>query len=362
MKRAIKSYFKGFLRYSTQKFNFLIIFLSAIFVSLGIGLYFFYARVSESAIVEQTLHRQQVIARAGAVSMDSFFELLSAQLVIFSKNPDIVNVGENTQVVLDLFVDRYADSPFSGVILTDGKGLVLFNANRDRRPDVGMDVSDRDYFSWARGAGAGEVFVSNAVISKVGSSKGKFVVVVATPVYENNEFQGVLAAGVVLSELAETYLTPLKFSENTRVYLIGPTGVMLHAPQEKFIGVNYFDYLNANPYPGSDLASKKLTDVLESESERKIDVVLPNERTGELTRFLIATANINLDSNTWTLAVANPINEANLFYAPFYMTEISILLLFVFTVIVFSILVVSIKRATAINVLSKVSDKGGKKN
>lgn len=294
-------------------------------------------RVEES-LAEQMLHRQQIVARAGAMSIENFLELVGTSVASYAGIQDIIEGGEVTQNRLNLFVEEWVGSPVFSIALTDEDGVIVVSANRQGAGQTGVTLADRGYFERAReDARPGEVYVGEAVFGRFGTVEDEFLIPVASPSFSNGEFKGVLAATVVLSELTETYIYPLKISEETRLYLIDSRGNMLYAPYEKFVGANYFDYLASVDFKGKEYAVEQLWKAVATPEEGKIDVFLPNEVTGKLERFLISHSPVNYQGEKhWTLAVASPMNTALVFFPQFLTHQVGVLVFIVFVVVALS--------------------------
>jgi len=184
--------------------------------------------------------------------------------------------------------------------------------------DLGNDISDRSYFKWARVTNEQIVFISEPIVSKVGISKGKFVVTLTSPIYSSNEFDGVITVAVVLSDLAETYLEPLKLSQTSIIFLLDGKGRVIHSPYAQLTGLNIYDYLNDHSYDGSSEVMSGFKNAEISGDEGKMNVVLANDNTGELMRFLIAYAPVRpMLGNYWVLVLGTPQEEALKFFWPF---------------------------------------------
>ena len=198
---------------------------------------------NEESLVEQMLHRQQVVARAGAQSIEDFLRLVSSSLSTYATNKVVIEADAATQEELNKFVKEWLETPVFSVALTDEAGVVVISANRQGAGQTGDSLVDRDYFQWAKDKSRpGEVFIGKAIFGRFGSVKDKYLVPVAAGVFSQNEFKGVLISTVVLSELTKSYLDPLRISQETRIFLIDSKGSILYSPYEKFIGKNYFEY------------------------------------------------------------------------------------------------------------------------
>ena len=300
----------------------------------------------EASLAEQMLHRQQVVARAGAQSIEDFLASVGSSVSSYAQFEKVIEGKEGAQDRLNLFVKRWFDTPVFSIALTDSEGIVVVSANRQGVGQTGVSIADRDYFQWSRDkALPDEVFIGQAIYGRFGSVEDEYLIPVASGVFSEGKFKGVLIATVVISELTKVYLNDLKIDEETRIYLIDASGNMLHAPHEKFIGANYFDYLASVDYKGKEEAVEQLWQAATATEEGKVDVSLPNELTGEIDRFLISHSPVKYqEGGYWALAVASPINTALAFFPQFNTSLIEILVFIIFVVIVLSCLAILVIR------------------
>lgn len=333
---------KGFRVFWKNKINRLLILLIVIFVGLASIFYLLAGKRTEASLVDQMLHREQVITRAGAKSIESFLELSGNSLAFLATDHCVVNVDEETRMVLDSFVDEWEETPLVEVILTDKDGQVIFIANREdtgRKP--GIIVADRDYFNAAKEAKSGEVFTGKPFLPRLGAYEGQYLLSLATPVYKENEFQGVLGAGILLPELTKTYLNPLKISKDTQVYLINQEGVFLHSFYPELVGKSAIEYLEENSYPGSDKIVDWVEGKLAESEEGKYVFPMQNlNNKTEFERYLLAYAPFNLGERHFILAVATPQRDALAFFPPFYGNQVGTLVFTIFMVLAFSALLI----------------------
>jgi hypothetical protein len=309
----IKGIKEKVLSFLNKLANSVVFFMTVILLVLAVVFYLGFGTSARAALIEQMLHREQIVARSGSSSVGVYLNLVGNSLKILAKVAP-------TQEGLNIFTEKWNDTLVTGTILTDAKGKVIVNSTRPGEVSTEMDLSDRDYFIWAKTAAEGEVYLSNPFISRSGTSEEKYVVLISTPVLKNGEFNGVLAGAVLLSEIPEYFLDPLKISTATRIYLMDERGVILSSPISQLIGVNYIDYLNSNPFLGSLATVPTFKKALASREEGKIDIALQDETNGKLTRFLIAYSPImiNGDERHWLLAIATPAEDALVYMGPIY--------------------------------------------
>ena len=336
--------FKGFSYFFAKKTNKVLIILVVAFLVIASILYIIAGKRAENSLVEQTLHREQVIVRAAAKSIKSFLQLAGKSLAILAANPNIVQPGDETQSTLNDFISEWEDTPFVEVILTDKKGEVKFLANRTNSSFTpGVSVKDRDYFIASQKAKRGEIFVGEPILPRLGEFQGQYIVSIATPVYKDGEFQGVLAGGVLLSDLTNAYIEPLRISKDTEVYLTDSEGLLLHSPRSQFQNVNILDYIRKNPFPGSREFLEEMTKAKEKD-EGKLDILWPDVVEKSFQRNLVAYSKIKIHQKDWFLIIATPVKDALMFFAPFQINQTIAFLLGVSIVLAFSALYILMAR------------------
>lgn len=310
-----------FISFVNKAFNSIFFFMALTIIVLAGVIYLGFGSGAKAALIEQVLHREQVISRSGALAIESFLDLTGKSLLVLASEPNVYSLEADARNQVIDFVETWMDTPLAAAILVDKEGIVKYDWNRLKKEEVGVSVADREYFAWAKTASKGEVRIFNPIISKLGATKERFIVPIATPLIgAQGNFNGAAVGVILLSELAKDYLDPLKISGNTRIYLLSEEGVILYSPIESLVGANYFDYLSQNPFLGSAVLVPILKERVVSEEEGKLDIVLLNEETKKLTRYLIAHSPIFLENKTvhWTLAVATPVDDALVFMGPIY--------------------------------------------
>ncbi|OGM02181.1 hypothetical protein A2115_01570 [Candidatus Woesebacteria bacterium GWA1_41_8] len=333
----------------SDKFNRVWIAFVAVSVT-AIGLVYFWAgEKAEVSLAEQILHREQVIARAGARSIENFIKFTGSRLTVFATRSSVTSFDQEIlPEALEELVDSWAGTPVVEAVVIDKEGIVRFIKNRkDTGAKEGVVVSDRDYFRWAQAASSGEYFVGMPLLPRLGGYEGKSLVPVATPIFDaQEEFGGVLVSGILLDDLVSFYINPLRISDDTQVFLLNPKGVFYSAPNPKLVGVNIFEYFGKMEFPGKDEFFWQLRLRFEKKGEGKFDVVLPDPSYKKLTRYLMAYAPVSVDDESWALIVSTPIEDALLYFGPFGLTYITSMVIVIFIVIAFSVLLVLVRRYT----------------
>lgn len=340
---------------STIPFIFRFIFSIPILIILIISTtaYILIGSQSTKALVEQTHDRQLHLAVSGANTVSNFINLAGSSIVHTAKI--IESSNENPQTYLTTFRQVWQNTPLVGISLLDKNGKIILLGNQITVPPETNDYNDRDYFIWATTAKQGEIFLGAPLKPRFGSKTNEFFVPIATPIFKNNTFDGVLVGSISVTELTNQYLVLLKFTDSTRIYLIDALGNMLYSPFPQIQGINYIEYLNNNPFPGSTMIATNLQSKAKSTSPGKLNTILPNAESKILTPFLIAHAPIFALNQHWTIAVATPTKDALAFVGPIYINQLG------FLIVLFLVLLILIVRATKKRVYYEIAHEDKKK-
>lgn len=263
----------------------------------------FFNKIERDSLVEQIQHRQQVVVRSGAKSIEGFLNAIGRTVAILSDNP--------TQSKLEEFVDMWEDDNVVGIIAVNKSGRVVAASNREDRPEIGETVVERGYFDWAKTAQKGEYRVFSPVLSKIGASKGQYIVTIASPVVTKGGFDGVVVAAVLLSDLTNAYLGNLKVLDTSNIYLITDTGILIYTDQPGLIGLNFKEIFK-DDFLGKNKILELISEEISSSKETKVEIVLPNQNNySKLEPYLISGAPISLTNDHWKVIISLP--EKDLF-------------------------------------------------
>lgn len=282
-------------------------YISGLFLFFSIiFLFIFFNKISHNSLIEQIQHRQQVTARAGAKSIESFLNGIGRTTAILADDP--------SQKKLEEFVELWEDDNVVGVVSIDKNGKVLAASNREDRVEIGESVIERGYFQWAKTAKKGEFKIFPPVISKIGASKGHYIITITSPIIDlNGEFNGAVTTAVLLSDLANAYLSNLKVLESSRIYLVRQEGEIIYSDYPKLTGQNFKDIFKSD-FLGKETVLKIISDELESASESKLKLAIPNFQNGfNLEPYLLSFSPISLTNNLWKVVVVTPEKDLLMF-------------------------------------------------
>lgn len=315
--------------YKASRVSRFFILIGLLILATSLISYLLLNKQAADALIEQMLDREQLVARSGANSIETFLNIFGRSLAGLGTRSNIVNFNGETQKELDEYVNRWDETPVAGVIVVNAEGKVVLDSNRKSVRDVGADVSDRDYFKWAAKARKGEIYISEPVVSRVGATKGLSVIPVITPIISSEgTFKGMLVAGILVSELELSYIEPLKITDKTLVYIVNTNGDVLFAENDTLIGKNLYSRIDEIPFIGDNLVRQKFSDVLGKKQEGKLDVIYPVYYDDyKLRRMLMAYSPVEVSNNHFMLAIATPVEDALVYMAPFYFRNFGVIAL-----------------------------------
>lgn len=312
------------------------IFLYSLFsiAMIGAAFYLVLSKEIDSTITQQILNRKRTIVRAEVANITTFFEKFGNSVATLAQLSSIEAHNVNTVADLDTFVEQRSEAGIiGGVVLTDKSGVVQFNSNVSGTMDLGASLSDRDYFLWAKDQGGrGKYIISQPIISRLGASKGQSIIVVASPVYKNNEFTGVIAASVKLKPLAQRFLTLMKVSALTEAYMIDSNGDLIYsnvAPDA--IGSNISKLFSGNKKALGERIKNALGITVEDQFATKQD--------------LVAYSPVKLGTQSWLLIIASPAQEVVNLAMPLYIRQVGLLVLTATVILLFGVIAVKKKQS-----------------
>lgn len=296
-----------------------VVFGVVLLAALGLIFYMLLGRGSVDVLVEQTLHREQAITRAGAASIRSFLSLAGKSLALVSGDEAVRNFKPEAEEDMKVFVKQWEGTPILGMSLVDNLGMVRLTVNQNGTTvGTGRSVADRDYFSKAMTSVRDEIVIGKAVISRVGQSEGRFVVPFAAPMHDRKgKFLGVVISSTVIEELTKYYLDPLKISDQTGVHLVTDDGTILYSSNGPKTRESLLEYIRSRPFLGSGVLVKKVEEWLKKGEEGKLDLAWPGERGWQ--RNLVAYSPIKIEEGRyWYVVLTTPVDDALAFMGPLY--------------------------------------------
>jgi len=318
---------KGFLSFCKKKRNRPLIISAVFFLILGICLAEVARGQVKKSLVEQMLHREQVIARSEARSIERFFESVARVVITESDCPMIETFGLAAQKRMLKIIGQWEGTAFTELGLIDSQGQVKYEVGWEEmlvRENPGVSVVDREYFIQAKSMKEDKIYIGDPIKARGGPFEGEYVVPLVAPIIKDGRFKGVLAGAVLLSQLIDDYLEPLVISERTEVHLINSENVIIGSSLADKIGNNLSKYIEGGVKEETRTKFEELVKEVEETDEGKAEVILESlDGSGKEERVLIAVSTVHLDRvfsgelPDWYVGVETPREDAMHFFGMF---------------------------------------------
>ncbi len=245
----------------------ILILLHVTFAVVGFYTYFYNYRLSESVLKQRSSEKQLILAKAGALSLENFFDNIQNQL--FSFVFSFAKIDEAAPIDLVSaqrgfreYIGR-SGSPILGIALYDGEGnLLILEENQTGPIDKTINFSSYDFLQWSKNSdNSRKVYISNPYTARTGGSVGKTIMVVAKPLYFGNRFKGTVAIRFSLSQFIDTFINPLGPGVGEDSFIVDTQGVLL-AGNNNLINKNLLQYAQETKWQGSDDFVDTLTGAL----------------------------------------------------------------------------------------------------
>jgi len=231
----------------TRHFPWLVSAFLVLFLTAGLLLYWFAGESTGKRMAERVKLEKLTLARSGAFSIESFFKEREKDLVLLSEIEAVKSLKEKeARERIGILIEELKGEPVAGVGRVDKEGVLRWVVNKeDKREGEDVSVADRDYFVWAKKqTEPGKIFVSKPIKSRAGVSGGGYILVLATPVFYQREFNGLILFSLSLVELTERFVAPLTFSGAVHSLIAAEDGLVVAASIPNSIGENIADCLD----------------------------------------------------------------------------------------------------------------------
>jgi hypothetical protein len=316
-----------------------------ILCTIGALLFLNSTQKAEDILTERVKLREFILARAGSTAISDFFEARKMKLVILASVKEIKTLDvDKSRIIAQKLIEEMKDRPITAIGVLDKKGIFIWSQTRqNQKIDYGADFSDRSYFQWAKNQETeGNVFVSEPMISRTGDAKGTPIVMVATPLFNNNQFNGVLFMVIEIKDLMEKFVTPLTVSPKSIQMIVTGDGLIVASSIEESVGMNISkeEGEKANNIKGLSGLVKTLS--VDQDGSLVTELTYPG---GKPVKMILGYSPIKTKEIAWYLWVSVPYTEVIDQLYPFSTTQYEGLILLsiaLIVLIIFDILIMRI--------------------
>ncbi len=216
-----------------RNFRNILIVLHIIFAAAGFYIYLYNYQLSENLLVQKTLSKQEVVAKAGSLAVENLIKSavteLSSFVFTFAKVDEnsVINKGATRTAFLDYM--SKASVPINEIAVYDESGKLLVIENRENlHTGENQNFSDRDFIQWSKDpSNKNKLFISDPYLAKAGASLGKTIIVLAEPIYFGSKFKGTLAIRILVDDFKKAFIDPLVADMDEDSFIIDTSGVLL---------------------------------------------------------------------------------------------------------------------------------------
>ncbi len=291
-----------------------LIFLHLIFAIVGLYTYLSAYHYAENLLIQRTLNKQVILAKAGSTAVESLLKNVQSDLnsFIFSFDKTTGNELIDTDATRAEFRNylQRAQLPVNGIALFDEKGKVSILENREHvREGEGEDFSKAQFIKWSQDPqNKGKVFVSTPLMGVIGSSKGKIIYNMVEPIYFGNKFKGTLAIRLRVEDFTKAFITPLIADTSEDVFILNSSGVVI-AGRDSILNSNLFAYAKSKKWPGYNNFINQLDLALkQKETQAAWTIQLPNDTPKEM---LVGISKIDIPDTNNDLYMKVAISKTN---------------------------------------------------
>ena len=186
-----------------------------------------------NALLEMAKEKATHMARDVSTSID---EILKREIILASSiaaDPDIVkslSTGnyDVAQLKIESIYRRIGRNTFT-IFIANKDGIAIADAYYKKQ--IGLDISDRDYFSSAKQGRAG---VAGPFSAKGAATSQSPIIIIYAPIMEANAFYGVAAIPFTIDFIVN-HISRHKNEQTGYAYLIDDEGIIVAHPRKEFI-------------------------------------------------------------------------------------------------------------------------------
>jgi len=287
-----------------------VVLVAVLFLTSTLLLFWYSTKSVEKLVVDQLKSQLLVLARSGSHAIGDFLEDRESEIFLLRENEAVKAIDEKEGLAYFGLMSKHLEEkhdPFAGLVRADNEGRVVWSASGGVAEKVqdGVILADRDYFLWAKDQPlSGKTYMSGPLLSRGGTSEGRQILTLSTPVFYENYFNGVVFASFLLDEVVSEYVVPLLVSPETIVSIISRReGKIIASTESDKIGLSFENCANYTP---DNLENLQKTILGGREGALVHDCWLYGE-LGETKKLITAFVPLGMDNNAdWVITVSLP--------------------------------------------------------
>ncbi len=224
-----------------------LILLHIFFSILGFCLYILNYQLSQTLLIQKSLNKQIILAKAGSLSVETLLKNVENQLSSYTFS--FAKINENSPIDIATTKTEFlaymqrSQLPITGIALFDQYGKLSIIENRyDIHFGEGQDFSHAEFIKWAQiFSNREKILISGPYRATVGRSVGKLILVVTRPIYFGYRYKGALVIRILIDDLRSTYISPLSSDAEENSFIVNTQGLVI-AGRSSLLNKNLFIY------------------------------------------------------------------------------------------------------------------------
>ena len=252
---------------------------------------------AEKYLLIYTSEKQQVTAKSATISIENYINSTRNQLRSLVFN--FAKIDENTSVDLNVTRNEFVSfisankGLVSEIAFYDDQGnlKILENAIHNKEGE-GQNFNKTEFFLWSKDPkNANRIFISSPFTGKIGSSKNKVLMIIATPVYFGSRFKGTVSIRFLLQDFSNAYIYPLSTNLFDSALIVNSDGQII-AGNTYFVNKNLISYAKSKNWKQSKAFIKTFQNILKKD---KADVTWVFQYPKDVPRtYLVSSSKIDI--------------------------------------------------------------------
>ena len=252
----------------------------------------------EEIVQEQFNEQQLLLARQAALGIAGFADERVTSIEILARDRSSDEITNLTPCFKTIYEET---SGFYSIEFIDTNGVVVYGYPEYLAP-IGYDLYAENRSSAFDSARDLRKTKISSPTPLFGGGLGSFIWV---PVYEGENFRGVILGIIQMSTITERFLAPIMQNRTGYVYMIDSKGLSLYdGARSEVIGENYIKMLGENQSGWRDIIEKQMNG---SEGT----AVYLKEGDESKSEQIVAFAPVRWRNKIWSVAMSVPVSEVD---------------------------------------------------
>jgi hypothetical protein len=290
----------------------LLVIMVVFFISVFVFFWWQTGNKVEEKMLEQIKTQELLTARAGALSLGEYFKPKAVSLLFLAETEEIkTGQQKGGEELIESLVEKLEGEPLVDIVWVDKKGEALWATNlQGERVREEIYLGDRSYFQWAETQEKpGEIFISEPLISSGTLREKESILVMASPIFYQGEFNGTVFISFSIAELTRKYLDPLIFDPEAYLFMMAyKDGTIIATTKEELVGGNILDATKQASWPEKEKEAfqKKAQEALTGKEDVFIHL---NYLESNSRKLITAYSPVRVEDQFWSLWVSIPYQE-----------------------------------------------------